>query len=108
MKSLWDFLDEDNEPEMVEKIEEKSNHLTRGAWQVVKQVLVRKNENMDRKDDQEESRHYGVIETEFGPVNAAAIVDKIELKRKSLLTPQPSTPVKTEALPSTSQQPINT
>lgn len=77
MKSLWDFLDQDDDVVMVEKIEEKSNYLTRGAWQVVKQVLERKNENINGQS----TRKYDMIQTEFGPVNAAAIVDKIELKR---------------------------
>lgn len=76
MKSLWDFLDPDDDEMMVAKIEEKSNYLTRGAWKVVQQVVERKNDNKNGK-----VRQYDVIQTEFGPVNAAAIVDKIELKR---------------------------
>jgi hypothetical protein len=81
MKSLWDFLDEDDEPELKEKIEEKTNHLTRGAWQVVQQTLERKNENLETNNiNQETLSKYNTIQTEFGPVQAAAIVDKIESK----------------------------
>ncbi|CAO3612593.1 unnamed protein product [Mucor hiemalis] len=93
MKSLWDFLDDDDEPALVEKVEERSNYLTRGAWNVVKQVLERKNENIDKNDA--EPRHYTPVNTEFGPVDAAGIVDKIELKLQSAMVTkevsQPST-----------------
>lgn len=113
MKSLWDFLDDDDEPEMTAKVEEKSNYLTRGAWQVVKQVLERKNENIDKKEhaEQEESKHYDAIETEFGPANAADIVDKTEAKREALLpppaiatTPITTTPIKAESAPLSATQ----
>lgn len=90
MKSLWDFLDDDDDPKMVETIEEKSNYLTRGAWKVVKQVLERKNENID-KNSESVSRHYEVVETEFGPVNAAEIVDRIESKLQKTTTAETKT-----------------
>jgi hypothetical protein len=81
MKSLWDFLDEDDEPELKNKIEDKANYITRGAWQVVQQTLERKNENLETSNiNQETLAKYNTIQTEFGPVQAAAIVDKIESK----------------------------
>lgn len=97
MKSLWDFLDEDDEPELKAKIEEKANYLTRGAWHVVQQTLERKNENLETKNINPETLNkYKTIQTEFGPVQAAAIVDKIESK----LTINNS---ENQKLPSTSQ-----
>lgn len=85
MKSLWDFLDEDDDVELVNEIESKANHLTRGAWKVVQQTLERKNDNLEKKNTPLDQ--YPTIDTEFGKVEAAAIVDKIESK----LNPPPLT-----------------
>ncbi|GAA5801559.1 hypothetical protein HPULCUR_007007 [Helicostylum pulchrum] len=78
MKSLWEFLDQDeNDTMLVDKIDQTSNYLTRGAWQVVKQVLQRKDDHIDG----ETARTYESVKTEFGLVNVADIVDKIEQKK---------------------------
>ncbi|OBZ89628.1 Bromodomain and PHD finger-containing protein 3 [Choanephora cucurbitarum] len=80
MKSLWDFITEEDKVEetlLKETIEQKSNHLTRGAWSVVQQALDRRNENLQTKSTPTE---YDTLNTEFGPVDAAKIVDKIEAK----------------------------
>ncbi|CAO3701111.1 unnamed protein product [Rhizopus microsporus] len=82
MKSLWQFLDlEEDDKQLIEMVENKANYLTRGAWNVVKQVLDRKNENlMKRRNEITEEREYASIHTEFGSVDAASIVDKLEDK----------------------------
>ncbi|CEI93023.1 hypothetical protein RMCBS344292_07268 [Rhizopus microsporus] len=82
MKSLWQFLDlEEDDKQLIEMVESKANYLTRGAWNVVKQVLDRKNENlMKRRNEITEEREYASIHTEFGSVDAASIVDKLEDK----------------------------
>ncbi|EIE77340.1 hypothetical protein G6F46_004845 [Rhizopus delemar] len=82
MKSLWQFLDlEKDDKELIEIVENKSNYLTRGAWSVVKQVLERKNENLiKKKEEKADDTVYMAVETEFGPVDASSIVDKLEQK----------------------------
>lgn len=85
MKSLWEFLDDDDDQDedlLKDKIEQRSEHLTRGAWQVVKQVLQRKNDYIDG----DTSRTYEPVHTEFGLVPAAVIVDKIEQKKSNEIT----------------------
>ncbi|KAI8991201.1 hypothetical protein BDF20DRAFT_843260 [Mycotypha africana] len=100
LKSLWDFLssEEDDEEEvkhdkneasnaqtvnnLKEIIEEKSNYLTRGAWKVVQQTLERKNDYVEqnKKLSDKENQSFDAIKTEFGLVEAANIVDKIQAK----------------------------
>ncbi|KAG1442945.1 hypothetical protein G6F56_010856 [Rhizopus delemar] len=77
MKSIWQFLDLEKTDPLTKIVQEKSNLLTRGAWSIVKQVLERKNENLV---DTTEGKQYETIHTEFGPVDAASIVDKLEQK----------------------------
>ncbi|CAO3694188.1 unnamed protein product [Rhizopus stolonifer] len=77
MKSIWQFLDLEKTDPLTEIVQEKSNLLTRGAWSIVKQVLKRKNENLM---DTTEGKQYETIHTEFGSVEAASIVDKLEQK----------------------------
>lgn len=96
MKSLWDFLDQDDDQELIDEIESKANYLTRGAWKVVQQTLERKNDNLEKGNTSLDS--YPTIETEFGKVEAAAIVDKIESKLNPP-SPPPTTTIATETSP---------
>lgn len=76
MKSLWDFIDD--EEELKEWCEKKSNELTRGAWGVVEQTLAKRNESFVKEGDVKSS--FEPVQTEFGPVDAAHFVEKIENK----------------------------
>lgn len=77
IKSLWDFIDDDDDGHLKDYIASKSVQLTRGAWKVLEQTLERKNEHLLGKPPSAADR---VTNTEFGSVNAASIVDKLESK----------------------------
>lgn len=72
MRSLWEFVDDDDD-ELKEWCQEKSNTLTRGAWQVIQQTLERRNENLLGK----KSASSEPVQTEFGLVDATFVVDKL-------------------------------
>ncbi|KAI9023607.1 hypothetical protein CLU79DRAFT_749291 [Phycomyces nitens] len=71
MKSIWDFADG---LEIKGRMSQKARYLTRGAWDVARQVLL-----SDRKG----------VETEFGYVDVPAIVEAIEEDRDSLSSQSP-------------------
>ncbi|KAI8973890.1 hypothetical protein BDB01DRAFT_749405 [Pilobolus umbonatus] len=81
MRSIWDFVSDDDTV-LKEKLDQKSNYLTRGAWDVVKQVL-------EKKYDTNNEKEYSPVITEFGEVEAANIVHKLVSKKTD--PPSPTT-----------------
>jgi hypothetical protein len=72
LKSLWDFISDGDMPSLAEKVDETSRYLTRGAWDVVKDILSRKEPS---------------VETEFGRVDVISILEKIEKKTQEETEP---------------------
>ncbi|KAI9249038.1 hypothetical protein BY458DRAFT_525889 [Sporodiniella umbellata] len=75
MKSLWHFLGD--ESALTQVVQDRSDHLTRGAWRVVQKVLERRNHNLSKPI---QSEPVLPIETEFGTVDVSSIVDQLEQK----------------------------
>ncbi|KAL0073133.1 hypothetical protein F4703DRAFT_1937077, partial [Phycomyces blakesleeanus] len=72
MKSIWDFADG---LDIQGRMARKARYLTRGAWDVARQVLL-----SDKKG----------VETEFGYVDVPGIVEAIEDDRDSMTSQSPS------------------
>ncbi|KAL0082279.1 hypothetical protein J3Q64DRAFT_1722561 [Phycomyces blakesleeanus] len=72
MRSMWDFVE--TMDELKEQTEEKARFLTRGAWDVVRQVLLG-----DAHVRHGRGEPAGCVETEFGTVDVPSILPTITL-----------------------------